>query len=90
MIIIISSILKWHSEDWFLESPEVLWTPTDIHSEMTVNCGFEKTDPKFKYYRRGTVGKRLVFSKQSGLQKKLDVPGSPAKEQLNTLITFPG
>lgn len=88
---------EWHSEDWFLdESPEVLWTPTDIHSEMTVNCGFEKTDPKFKYYR-STVGKRLVFSKQygAGLQKIIGMfpDFSPAKcQQLNDAYynTFPG
>lgn len=62
---------EWNTGDWYYdENPEQLWQPTDLHSEMTINCGFDKASPDFKFYRNA-VGKRLNFAKSygCGLQK---------------------
>jgi len=56
---------EWDTKDWYLNEDEsVLWSPVDLHSEMTVNCGWEKSDPDFKKYRK--VGKTVNFAKQYG------------------------
>lgn len=88
---------EWNSNDWYIdEDPDKLWAPVDLHAAMTINCGFEKTDPNFKMYR-GSVGKRLNFAKQygCGLQKIITMYPDFSLEKCKQLndayyITFPG
>ena len=87
---------EWDSNDWFLnEDTEKLWTPTDLHSEMTVNCGFDRADPNFKSYRK--IGKILNFMKNygGGLSKVIGMFPQFSKERCKILDeayykTFPG
>lgn len=60
-------IKNWNSE-WYLdESPETLWTPTDVHGATTKAAfDIDETHPDFHDLRY--IGKRVNFAKNYGAQ----------------------
>lgn len=62
-------IRAW-AEQWFLdETPEVLWTPTDVHAATTTAAtGLDADHPDFKMLRT-TIGKKVNFSKNYGAER---------------------